>query len=259
MSRKSAIALRDRLIIADCISKGINQPTQIKNIFENDPLGREISVDSISKIIREFEDFRRIIFEYPALVENLRQLLGGAGSLEVSYFEASYEYKSSLSDDILPGRIAVAMLKNIGNKNLSKVHGYLVIDSKKIPLGWVGETRTSIDIPVGSEMLLGITVTLNVKDNNSYRKILSQRFPQTIGAQPRNLPANEGCWVASPGALLMPAEDDSYLPPGEHAAMLAILYDDGKESRKHIRITSPTRWDEPGGITELPKQTESGK
>ena len=253
MSRKSAIALRDRLIIADCISKGINQPTQIKNIFENDPAGREISVDSIRKIIREFEDFKRIIFEYPALVENLRQLLGGAGSLEVSYFEVPYEYKSSFSDDVLPGRIAGATLKNIGNKNLSEVHGYLIIDSKKIPLGWVGETQAPLDIPVGSEVLLGITVTLCVKDSNSYDRILSQRYPQTIGAQPRNLPATEGCWVASPGALLMPAEDDSYLPPGEHTAMLAILYDDGKESSQHIRITSPTRWDEPGGITEIPK------
>lgn len=70
MGRGFGITLRDRLIVYDCASKGITSPAAIKRVFDEAD-ERPIGLDSIRKLIGEFEEFKRLLPEYPSIQEAL--------------------------------------------------------------------------------------------------------------------------------------------------------------------------------------------
>jgi len=241
MGRGSSISIRDRLIIWDSICKGVNSPTQIKKIFD-DTDEREISVDSIRRLIKEFEDFKRLLSKYPDLVEEIKDLVADEGIISVSYFNSSWEYTCPTTRCPMNGRLVGANVKNAGRKTLEGVHANLVIGPRSIKLGWVEEFGEFIDIPPASEKHLGIVNSIETNDE-LYAKILSWRYPQLMRTPPRTLPYYEGCWLASSGALRIPAVGDIHLAPGEQKATLHILYGDGKEFKQELKILSPKNWD----------------
>jgi len=244
MGRGASISIRDRLIIWNSICKGINSATQIKKIFD-DTGEREISVDSIMRLIKEFEDFKRLLPEYPDLTEGLKDLVAGGGIIHVSYFDSPWKYTCPTAPNPMSGELVGAIVRNEGIKTLEQVHANLVIGTRSIRLGWVEEAGEFIDIPPASEKHLGIVNTMEPNDE-LYERILSWRYPQVMGASPQTLPHREGCWVASPGALRIPAQGDAYLAPGEHEATLRILYGDGKEFAEEIKLLSPKSWNKLG-------------
>jgi len=74
MGKGSGISIRDRMIVWDCVSKGMNSPGLIKQVFD-DADERPISRDSIRRLIKEFEDFKRLLSEYSGLKHLLAGLL----------------------------------------------------------------------------------------------------------------------------------------------------------------------------------------
>ncbi len=241
MGRGSGISIRDRLIVWNSICKGINSATLIKKIFD-DTDEREISVDSIRRLIKEFEDFKRLLPEYPDLTEELKDMVAGEGIIHASYFNIPWKYTCPTAPNPMSGKLVGAIVKNEGTKTLEQVHANLVIGMRSIRLGWVEEAGEFIDISPASEKHLGIVNTMEPNDE-LYERILSWRYPQVMGASSRTLPHREGCWVASPGALSIPAPGDIYLTPGEHQATLFILYGGGKEFSQELKLLSPQSWD----------------
>jgi len=74
MGRGSSISIRDRMIVWDNVCRGIDSPGPIKRAFE-DADERLISKDSIRRLIKEFEDFKRLLSEYPNLERQLKKLV----------------------------------------------------------------------------------------------------------------------------------------------------------------------------------------
>ena len=142
----------------------------------------------------------------------------------------------------MSGKLAGAIVKNEGDKTLEQVHAHLGIGMKSFELVWAEEAGEFINIPPRSEKHLGIVITIESNDE-LYERILSWRYPQVMEASSRTLPHREGCWVASPSALSIPAERDFYLAPGCHEATLYILYEEGKEFKQELRLLSPKNWD----------------
>lgn len=71
MPRGTRIQVRDSLIIWDAVARGIRSATQIKRIF--DETGeREISTDSISRVMGEYDELIRLLPEYPNLMKRLQ-------------------------------------------------------------------------------------------------------------------------------------------------------------------------------------------
>lgn len=134
MGRGSSISIRDRLIVWNSICKGINSPTQIKKIFD-DTGERETSVDSIRRLIKEFEDFKRLLPEDPDLTEELKDLVAGGGIIHVSYFDSPWEYTCPTTPSPMSGKLAGAIVKNEGDKTLEQVHAHLGIGTKSFELG----------------------------------------------------------------------------------------------------------------------------
>ena len=110
MGRGASISIRDRLIIWNSICKGINSATQIKKIFD-DTGEREISVDSIRRLIKEFEDFKRLLPEYPDLTEELKDLVAGGGIIHVSYFDSPWKYTCPTAPHPMSGKLVGAIVK----------------------------------------------------------------------------------------------------------------------------------------------------
>jgi len=241
MGRGPGISIRDRLIVWNSKSKGINSSTQIKKLFD-DLDEREISLDSIRRLIKESEDFKRLLPEYPELTEELKGLVAGGGIISVSYFSEWWEYTCP-SVDVINGKLVGATVKNEGDKELKQVHAYVVISTRSTKLGWVEQLGEFIDIPPGAGVRLGVINTIEA-DDELYGRVLSWRDAQVMGAPLRPLPHRTGCWISSPNAIHIPTEGDAYLPPGEHEATLYILYGENQKFTQQLMLQSPEDWKE---------------
>ena len=248
MPRGSGISIRDRLIVWNSICKGINKASAIKKIFE-DTDERDISLDSIVRIVKEYDEFKQFLPQYPQLIEDLKVLISSGGIPSISYSTSEWKYSSLSSDKYLSGKVVCATVKNVGAKTMSKVHAHLVITAHSTNVPWIDDMEGSVDIPPASQKTLGIINTVDVITNHEdealYEKILSRKNPQVMGAPERKLPHSEGSWVSTKESLIIPSIGDSYLLPGEYAATLILIYDDNREFRQDLKIFSPALSNEP--------------
>ena len=72
MSRGPSLQIRDFLIVGNCVAKGIRSPQQILQIFDESD-ERTISRDSISKLIGQYDEFLRLLPDYPELITALQK------------------------------------------------------------------------------------------------------------------------------------------------------------------------------------------
>lgn len=244
MPRGANFSIRDRLIVWNAVCEGITSASAIKHVFD-DTGEREISEDSISKIIKEYDEFKRLLPEYPKLIEDLKKLIISGGIPSIDYGVADWKYVSPINDEKLTGKVICAIVRNSGGKTMTKVHAHLVIDNRSTGIQWIDDRQESIDIPPDSEKYLGIVNTIEIPTDDEakalYGKISSIRHPQVMGSPGRNPPPPGGCWISTIGSLTIPTEGDAYVPAGEYIAKLVVRYDGNQEVQRELKIFSPTQ------------------
>ena len=67
----------------------------------------------------------------------------------------------------------------------------------------------------------------------------------TFSEQPR-----EGCWIATPAALVSPLATNDYLPPGQYDLSIEVKSENARSAKAIFRLTVPRRWDELGVVPE---------
>lgn len=72
MPRGSKLQVRDLLIIWNAVARGVRSPTQIRQLFDEMD-ERDISTDSIRRVIGDYDEVVRLLPEFP----NLRRTLQG--------------------------------------------------------------------------------------------------------------------------------------------------------------------------------------
>lgn len=128
MPRGAKVQVRDLLLIWDYVAKGIRSPTEIKRAFEEKD-ERPISIDTIRNVIGDYEEFLRLLPEYPELHKVL-QVKGQFSQQLIEHWEELADTAKTLSINLEIFKPSILDVHYIGYapegiNNLINIDGYL--------------------------------------------------------------------------------------------------------------------------------------
>jgi hypothetical protein len=94
MPRRAEISVRDFLIIWNLAAKGVKVAPQIERYFDEEN-EREIGKDSIRKWVGKYDEFKRLLPQYPELCKELARIVTPASVLDISSLPG---YKEHFND-----------------------------------------------------------------------------------------------------------------------------------------------------------------